>query len=431
MKKLNKLLALAMAVVMTLGLSVTAMGTYADVEGRWMAADVAYVAEKGLMDGVSETAFEPDAKADRATVVVALYRLAGSPEVTAENPFTDVAEDASYRDAVVWAKENNVTNGTSDTTFAPEKEITRQDLVTLIHRYTKNSGKDVSVGEDTNILSYEDVETVKDYAIEAFQWACGAGVISGSDGKLLPRDNTTRAQLAKIIHFYAELDFDAAGETEEEPDLTDPAEILKAAYALKSGEKLDGTYTLTGVVADIKYAYSASSNDISIYMVVDGDTDRPLYCFRMKGEGIKDLIVGDTVTVTGPIKNYEGEIEFDQPELVAVEKTGKPLEAMTDAEAILKAAYELAAGDKMSAPATLTGVITSIKSPYSEKYKNIEVVIQVGDHADMPIVCYRLSGEGTESLAIGDTITVTGTIINFYGTVEFDQGCNLDEVIKG
>ena len=98
-----------------------------------------------------------------------------------------------------WAKANGVSDGT-----APNANITREQLVTMLYRYAKASGKDVSVGEDTNILSYADATTVSQYAIPAMQWACGAGIVNGSNGKLNPQNNATRAEVAAILMRFCE-----------------------------------------------------------------------------------------------------------------------------------------------------------------------------------------------------------------------------------
>ena len=173
-------------------------------------------------------------------------------------------------------------------------------------------------------------------------------------------------------------------------------------------------------------------------------------CYRLKGEGAKELAIGDTITVTGTIKNYKGTIEFDAGcTLDAVikgaateEPTDEPTDEsenndttanidMTDPAAVVNAAYALEAGASMSEAATLTGVITSIDTAYSEQYGNITVTIQVGDMTDKLIMCFRLKGDGAAELAVGDTITVTGTLMNYNGTIEFGAGCTLDAVVKG
>ena len=143
----------------------------------------------------------------------------------------------------------------------------------------------------------------------------------------------------------------------------------------------------------------------------------PIQCYRLKGEGAENLAVGDVITVTGTIINYNGTVEFS---------AGCTFEEyVPTAEDILRAAYALASGETLENPnpATLTGKIISIDTAYNTQYSNITVTIEVEGCEDMPIQCYRLKGEGAENLAVGDVITVTGTIINYNGTVEFSAGC--------
>ena len=97
------------------------------------------------------------------------------------------------------AKANGVSDGT-----APNANITREQLVTMLYRYAKSTGKDVSVGKDTNILSYADATTVSEYAVPAMQWACGAGIVNGANGKLMPKGDASRAQVAAIFHRFVE-----------------------------------------------------------------------------------------------------------------------------------------------------------------------------------------------------------------------------------
>ena len=103
------------------------------------------------------------------------------------------------RKAWSGAKAKGVSDGTN-----PNANITREQLVTMLYRYAKSTGKDVSVGEDTNILSYADATAVSQYAIPAMQWACGAGIINGANGKLNPQNNATRAEVAAILMRFCE-----------------------------------------------------------------------------------------------------------------------------------------------------------------------------------------------------------------------------------
>lgn len=105
---------------------------------------------------------------------------------------------------MAWAAENNIVNGYTNGTFGPDSSITRQQMAAVLYRYTQYMGYDVSVGEDTNILSYGDVLEVSEYAYPALQWACGVGLVNGIDGNLVPAGNATRAEAAAILHRFCE-----------------------------------------------------------------------------------------------------------------------------------------------------------------------------------------------------------------------------------
>ena len=112
---------------------------------------------------------------------------------------------AYYANAVVWAKQNGIVNGVSKTEFAPNDNITREQIAAIMHRYADFKGHDVSVGENTNILSYDDVHHVSEYAIGAMQYAVGSGLIKGkTEATLNPLDNATRAEIAAILHRFIE-----------------------------------------------------------------------------------------------------------------------------------------------------------------------------------------------------------------------------------
>ena len=113
----------------------------------------------------------------------------------------------------------------------------------------------------------------------------------------------------------------------------------------------------------------------------------------------------------------------------SVEPTPAPTPAPSTAGTdTVMSAYKLADGEKMSEPSTLSGVITKINTAWSDQYGNITVTIVVGDLKDYPIMCYRLKGDGASGLKVGDIITVTGTLKNYMGTIEFDAGCTLNSI---
>ena len=199
---------------------------------------------------------------------------------------------------------------------------------------------------------------------------------------------------------------------------------LDVAYALGEGAAMPAATALEGEIIKIDTPYSEDYKNITVTIVCDGKTEQPIMCYRLKGEGAATLAVGDKIAVWGTIKNYKGTIEFDSGcQLVPF---GAAAQVRT-----LQNAYTLEDGMSMDKPTTLTGVSVKIPTAYSPDYKNITVDMIVAGMADHVIECYRLAGEGADTLVIGDTITVTGTIKNYKGLIEFDKGCSLDSVVKG
>lgn len=173
--------------------------------GDWFYDSVVYVYENGLMDGVSDTLFDPDGTVTRAQLVTMLWRLDGEPSVNYALPFTDVSGGEWYAEAVRWAAGEGIVNGVSDTEFAPNAAVTREQLAAILHRYAQHKGYDVSIGESTNILSYSDFASISEYAISAMQWVCGEGIITGvTESTLEPRGTATRAQSAAILMRFLE-----------------------------------------------------------------------------------------------------------------------------------------------------------------------------------------------------------------------------------
>ena len=141
----------------------------------------------------------------RDRMVTVLYRNEGQPTVTGDTTFEDVDENAYYAKAVVWGQQNGIIKGYSETEFAPDQNITREQIAAIMHRYAKFKGYDVSVGENTNILSYDDFESISEYAIASMQYAVGSGLMKGKTTSTLnPLDNATRAEIAAILHRFIE-----------------------------------------------------------------------------------------------------------------------------------------------------------------------------------------------------------------------------------
>ena len=174
-------------------------------DGDWFAGAVRFVYENGMMNGVSETSFAPHAATSRSMIVTILYRLEGEPVVDYAMDFTDVAGDAYYAEAVRWAASEGIVGGYGGGLFGSDDAVTREQLAAILYRYAVYKGYDVSIGESTNILSYDDFADLSEYAIPAMQWACGAGVITGvTDATLVPQGEATRAQVAAMLMRFVE-----------------------------------------------------------------------------------------------------------------------------------------------------------------------------------------------------------------------------------
>ena len=196
----TKLLALLLALILVLPAGAFAAASFSDVEsGAWYADAVDYVYDKGLMDGTGNGEFTPGGELTRAQLVTILWRKAGSPESEAALAYTDVEDGKWYSDAVRWAAANDITYRKGES-FGPDDILDRDEAAYILWNAAKAYGMDVSVGEDTNILSYYDFDQITKEYIPAIQWACGAGVMQGTgEGMLEPKGHLTRAQAAALL----------------------------------------------------------------------------------------------------------------------------------------------------------------------------------------------------------------------------------------
>ena len=173
-------------------------------ENDWFYADVAYVYANGLMAGTSMITFSPNVTTTRGMIVTILYRLEGEPTLSGICPFDDVKSGSYYEKAITWAAAKGIVSGYGSDLFGPDDPITREQMAVILFRYAHYKGLDVSAGEDTNILSYNDALDISEYAFPAMQWICGESILNGSDGNLMPRGSATRAQVAAILHRFCE-----------------------------------------------------------------------------------------------------------------------------------------------------------------------------------------------------------------------------------
>lgn len=180
---------------------------FADVNaGDWFYRDVLFSYEKGLMSGMDAAAFAPYANTTRAQIAVIFYRMEGSPAVEGENSFTDVVRGSGtawFYDAVTWAQQNGIMGGYSNSSFAPNDPITREQLAAIFYRYAQYKGYDTTQG-GMAIREFDDYESISDYAMGAMAWAVNTGLVKGDSNLLYPKGTATRAELAALFHRFAE-----------------------------------------------------------------------------------------------------------------------------------------------------------------------------------------------------------------------------------
>ena len=168
----------------------------------WYHDAVKYVSENKILNGVGDNMFAPGGNMTRAMIVQALYNMEEEPDILIKNLYDDVESGKWYEDAISWAVGSGIVKGVGNNRFSPDTYITKEQMITILHNYANYKKYDVSVGENTNILSYDDALEVSEYAFEPMQWACGAGIIVGAEGKLLPKKDLTRAEVATIIRNF-------------------------------------------------------------------------------------------------------------------------------------------------------------------------------------------------------------------------------------
>ena len=210
-------------------------------------------------------------------------------------------------------------------------------------------------------------------------------------------------------------------------EFSDPAVVLPQAYALAKGETLEGTYTLKGKIIETG-AFNAADKDMHVTIVVDGYEDYPLYCYFLKN-CTPEVSVGDYVAVQGIIKNYNGTIEFERPNMIAHEDVIVPPsgdeddssydDIQTDDPAVvLPQAYALASGAYLEGTYTLKGQI--ISASYNSQYGDISLTFVIEGFEDYPMYCYQIKKDA-DKIGLGDYIVVQGKIKNYSGTIEFEK----------
>ena len=199
---------------------------FIDVPSKeWYAESINYVHENGLMNGISETTFEPETSITRGMIVTIIYRLEGSPNVDGTLTFFDVNESYYYRDPIIWAAENEIVNGIDNEHFAPDSVITREQFATIIYRYSKYKNLDMAF--DVNLEKYEDAYLISDYAKDAMSWVNDKNLITGvTSTTLVPQGVASRAQAATIFMRFDKLVKEALKEDEDKDSFRDEDENI-------------------------------------------------------------------------------------------------------------------------------------------------------------------------------------------------------------
>ncbi len=207
--KLKRTLTAIIAIVMILCTALSASAhPFTDFQAsHWAQRYINWAYNQGLMNGISSNAFEPETATSRAMLVTVLWRYEGEPAATTEVPFTDL-NGAWYEHAVAWAYANNIVNGTSATTYEPDRSITRQELATIFYRYAEAKAMDTNA-DNVDLSVFPDHQKVASWAEPAMRWAYDRGIVTGSADngqiRLLPENSATRAQMAAIFYRYTDL----------------------------------------------------------------------------------------------------------------------------------------------------------------------------------------------------------------------------------
>ena len=177
---------------------------FTDMNGHWAYDAVSYAYKNSLMNGVNASRFAPDSTLNRAMMVTMLYRMTGSPAVSGNSVFSDVPSGKWYSDAVQWASVNGVVNGVGKDRFAPDTQITREQMASMMMRYAQF--KQYSTGKSADLSAFNDAGSISSWALESMKWANAAGLINGRTASTIaPQDTATRAEAATILMRFCEM----------------------------------------------------------------------------------------------------------------------------------------------------------------------------------------------------------------------------------
>lgn len=317
-------------------ISTGALADFADVDASaWYAEAVAWAEENGVMDGVAEGEFNPDGVMTRAMVVTILYRLAGEPELPESDwgyPYSDVDASAWYALPVYWARLEGIAGGVSDAEFAPGGNITREQLVTMLHRFAGSPG-------EGGALDFADAESISPWAVSAVAWAAANGVVSGREGNVFdPAGSATRAECAAVLMRFAALT--AEPEEPEEPEYVPNLDIIPRNSYDADEFYLEDGFLRYGEDSRVGIDVSSHQGEIDWEAVADSGVE-----FAIIRAGYRGYSEGELFVDPFFFENIEGALENGLD--VGVYFFSQALnteEALEEAEFLLEAVegYELA-----------------------------------------------------------------------------------------
>ncbi len=178
--------------------TLTVNGIFSDIGGHWAEDYITEMYEKGIVTGVDEQHFRPGDNIRRADFMLMLYRASGSPAVSGDGGFADVADDAYYAEAVKWAKSLGIAQG-DGTNFRPSDNMTREDAFTFLYRYLEEKGVSLTAGTEETLAGFSDADSISEYALESTAAFAASGIVDGYGGQINPQGLLTRAEMCKIL----------------------------------------------------------------------------------------------------------------------------------------------------------------------------------------------------------------------------------------
>lgn len=386
---------------------------FQDVPGNaWYAQAVNYCFEHGYMEGTSGTSFEPNVSMSRAMLVTVLYRGAGSPGVSGENPFPDVAAETWYTDAVLWGVENHIVMGYEDGSFRPDINVSRQELMVFLHRYLRYQGEDLSAAPDTTLYAaFDDASAVGPWARDAVAFCTSCGLINGSDGFLLPGDSSTRAQIATVL---LRLDRYFAGDTRQiTATAGDHGKISPAGTAtLVDGAAVTYRFTPDSgyMVSDVNVDGVSVGYAVRRTVALDGANHTISVTFKKKS-GDPNSGYAQLVNRSYPIANAASYVPGD---LTSVSYAYGDTPKMRSAAAT--AMNQMIAAFKAAYPGYKIYTKSGYRSYATQQYLYQNQISKQGGNIYKAGTISAVPGTSEHQLGLAMDITVDGTLLQSFGS---------------